>query len=82
MKRGQGRIAKVINKIKKEIVELEKGIGEVDEEIEANKDHVAIQEERLKDLKGRVDSENFTLNAAKTMATKVKDNLKNNLGIE
>ena len=82
MKRGQGRIAKVIGKIKKEIVELEKGIGEVDDEIDANNGHVAVQEEQLKDLKSRVDSENFTLNAAKTMATTVKDNLKNNLGIE
>jgi predicted nucleic acid-binding Zn-ribbon protein len=81
VRKGQGRIARVIDKIKKEIVELEKGIGEVDQEIQANNDHVETQKERLKGLTTRVDSENFTLNTAKTMASKVKDNLKNNLGI-
>ena len=81
-RKGQGRIIRVINKIKKEIVELEKGIGEVDEEIEHNNGQVAYQEDQLKRVAERVNSENFTLNAVKDMASKVKDNLKNNLGIE
>ena len=82
MKRGQGRITKVINKIKKEIVQLELGIEEVDEEIENNNGQVQYQKEQLERVTKRVNSDNFTLNAVKDMAAKVKDNLKNNLGIE
>ena len=78
--KGSKRIGKVVEKIKTDIVELEKGIGEVDDEIDSNNQRVETKREELSKIEAEVASSNRTLQTAKEMASSLKGNLQGVLG--
>ncbi len=79
-KRGSARIGKVIDRVKTDIVDLEKGIGEVDGEIEDNNRVVDAVREQLAVLETDTANKNATLKTARDMASNVSGKLKELLG--
>lgn len=79
-KKGSARIGKVIERVKTDIVDLEKGIGEVDGEIADNDQVVEIARENLTILETETASKNATLKTARDMASNVSGKLKELLG--
>jgi chromosome segregation ATPase len=80
-KKGLARIEKTVERIKTDITDLNKGMGEVDQVIDANNQRVDIAKEELAILETEVKNSNTTLEAAKNMASSLKGNLESVLGI-
>ena len=79
-KKGSARIGKVIDRVKTDIVDLEKGVGEVDGEIDSNNQIVTRAKEELVILETETASKNATLTTARDMASNVSGKLKELLG--
>ncbi len=80
-KKGSGRIGKVIDRVKNDIVELDKGIDEVDDEIHTNNGIVDYQRKSLEALEVSIADKNATLQTSKEMASSVKGALEKLLGV-
>ena len=80
-KKGLARIEKTVERIKTDITDLNKGMGEVDQVIDANNQRVSSKKEELAILETEVKNSNATLEAAKNMASSLKGNLESVLGI-
>lgn len=80
-KKGLARIEKTVERIKTDITDLNKGMGEVDQVIDANNQRVSTKKEELAILETEVKNSNATLEAAKNMASSLKGNLESVLGL-
>ena len=79
-KKGSARIGKVIDRVKTDIVDLEKGVGEVEGEIEDNNRVVDAMRESLQVLETDTANKNAVLTSARDMASNVAGKLKELLG--
>ena len=75
-KKGSARITKVVERVKKDITDLEMGIGEVDAEIESNNQVVVRAKEELTILETETNSKNATLTNIREMGSNISSNLK------
>ena len=80
-KKGLARIEKTVERIKTDIIDLDKGMGEVDGVIDANNQRVAVKKDELAILETEVKNSNATLESAKKMASSLKGNLESVLGL-
>lgn len=79
-KKGSARIGKVLERVETDIVDLEKGMVEVDTEIAENNRVVEVARENLASLENETQSKNTTLQTARAMAANVSGKLKELLG--
>lgn len=77
---GSSRIEKVIGRVRTDIVDLEKGMEEVDGEITNNNKVVEVARDNLATLESETDAKNDTLKTARDMAFNVSGKLKELLG--